>query len=75
MKGVCSQGGLSSADILRTRGVQMWTSVFLCAKNFGFFEIYGVSARMGVSQCGYFVDKGEGVNFSRFCAGLLWTAS
>jgi len=30
-------------------------------KSFGFFEIYGVSR----------TDNGEGVNFSRFCAGVL----
>jgi len=43
------------------------------AKNYRFFEIYGVSTRTGwertLSQCGRFADKGGGeVNFSRFCA-------
>jgi len=48
----------------------MWTSAFFGAKNFGFFEIYGVSAWTsggGLSQCGHFANKGEVVNFSRFC--------
>jgi len=42
------EGGLSSADILRTSEegfFQMRTSALICAKNFRFFEIYGVSAQ------------------------------
>jgi len=38
------------------------------AKNFEFFEIYGVSARTkgrGLSQCGHFVDKGSGSSVFR----------
>jgi len=41
----------------------MGTSALFGAKN-GFFEIYGVSARIrvggGLSQCGHFADKVEG---------------
>jgi len=46
IKDVCShgEGGLSSADILWTRGVlQMWTSTLFGTKRF--FEIYGMSAQ------------------------------
>jgi len=40
-------------------------------------EIYVVSRtdgeeRRGLSQCGHFSDRGEGVNFSRFCADVLY---
>jgi len=50
---------------------------FLAKKNFGFFEIYGVSVRTrgegGLSQCGHFSNKGGGeVNFSRFCADVFY---
>jgi len=48
IKDLRSQGGedLYNADIFRTRGVlQMRMSALLDSKNFGFFEIYGVSAR------------------------------
>jgi len=39
--------------------LQMWTSVLFGAKNFKFFQIYGVSTRTSeLSQCGYFADKG-----------------
>jgi len=53
---------------------QMRTSALFGAKNFGFFEIYGVSARAGgLSQCGHFSDKG--VNFfAILCGRPLWTA-
>jgi len=54
----------------------MRTSAFFGAKYVGFFEIYGVSARIterGLSQCGHFANKVEGrVNFSRFCADILY---
>jgi len=63
IKDVRSQGGLSNADIFRTRGevaLQMRTSALFVQKNFGFFEIYGVSART------------RGVNFSRFCAEAFY---
>jgi len=64
IKDVRSQGGrgLSSADISRTRGIfQMQMSALFGAKNFRFFEIYGVSARTRgwrLSQCGHFEDRG-----------------
>jgi len=53
----------------------MRTSALIGAKNFGFFEIYGVTAwtkGRGLSQCGYFADKGERANFSRFCADVFY---
>jgi len=40
----------------------MRTSALFGAKNFGFFEIYGVSTR----------TREEGVNFSRFCADVFY---
>jgi len=54
---------LSNADILRTREriFQMRTAALYGAKNFGFFEIFEVSAPIGgggVSQCGHFSNKG-----------------
>jgi len=58
----------------------MRTSALFDANHIQFFETYGVSAGpRGVGPewtfCG-FADKGEGVNFSRYCADVpLWTAS
>jgi len=52
---------------------QIQTSALLSEKNFGFFEIYGVSTRTGgkdLSQCGHFVDKGRGSIFRDF----MWTS-
>jgi len=40
----------------------MRTSAFFGAKTFGFFKILSVSAR----------TRGEGVNFSRFCADVFY---
>jgi len=54
-------------------GLQMRMSALFDAKNFGFFEIYGVSARTrgeGLSQCGHFSDKEA--NFSHFCANVFY---
>jgi len=48
----------------------MRKSALLDAKNLEFFEIYGMSAKL--SQCGHFADKGEEVNFSRFCADVFY---
>jgi len=52
---------------------------FLVQNNFGFFEIYGVSAWKGrgggLSQCGHFADKEKVVNFLRFCAGVFYGRS
>jgi len=42
---------------------------FLLQRTLKFFENYGTSAR--TSQCRHFVDKGRGVNFSRFCANVI----
>jgi len=46
------------------------------AKKLLIFRNLCVYARTrGLSQCGHFVDKGkggEGVNFSRFCADVLY---
>jgi len=54
--------------------LQMRKSAFFGAKNFGFYEICGVSARTrgrGVlSQCG----KEEGQFFVILCGRHLWTA-
>jgi len=61
--------------LLQSRGVcpvwtrevlQIQTSILFGAKNFEFFNIYGVPSlhRQGrLSQCGYFADKGEGSIF------------
>jgi len=66
---------------VRTSGVlQIRTFAFFDAKNIEFFKIYSVSARIkgegrGLSQCGHFSDKGGkwgGINFSRFCADVLY---
>jgi len=73
--GVGRRSGLSSADILRTRWVfQIRASALYGAKNFGFLKINGVSARTrGIEQVRTFFGKGEkGVNFSRFCADVLY---
>jgi len=59
---------LFSPDIFRTRGEGFFRCGrphFLAQKNFGFFEIYGVSALRtdkggrGVEQVRTFADKGE----------------
>jgi len=54
---------MSRADIFQTKGngvLQMRTSALFGAKNSGFFENYGVSARTrGLSQCRHFLDKEE----------------
>jgi len=42
--------------------LQMRTSALFGTKNTGVFEIYGVSTR----------TRGKGVNFSRFCADVLF---
>jgi len=50
-------GGLSSADIFRTRGkegLQMQTPALFRAKSFGFFESYGVSTRTRGEGCQFF---------------------
>jgi len=62
-------GGASSDAEIRT----FWQ------KNFGFFEMFSVSARTmgeeGLNQCGYFADKGRGRQFfAILCGRLLWTA-
>jgi len=71
-------GGLSSADILRTRGegvLQVRTSALFVAKNCGYFEIYGVSARTRWRGCWASTDKGGGGQlFSILCGRRLWTA-
>jgi len=55
----------------------MRTFALLGAKNFGVFEIYGVFARTHekreLSQCGYFVAKGERGRFFAMCGRLIWT--
>jgi len=55
-------------------GLYLRTSALFDAKNFGFFELYGVSERSsgeGFSQCGHFSDKGgRGSIFRDF----VWTS-
>jgi len=62
---------LSSAKILRTGGSSD-------ARNFGFFEIYGVPARTreeGVKPVRTFCkQEGGGHFFAILCGRLLWTA-
>jgi len=67
--------GLLNANILLIKGkgiLRIRTSALFGAKNFRFFKIYGMSARIGgggdLSQCG----QGRGVNFSRFCADVFY---
>jgi len=58
--------------------LQMRTSALFGAKNSRFLEIYGVSARIGRRvgvRCGHFTDKGERVNFLRFCADAFYGRS
>jgi len=51
----------------------MRTAALFGEKNFGFFEIYGVSTRTrGLSQCGHFAKNG-GQLFAILCRRLLWT--
>jgi len=57
----------------------MRTSSLFDAKNFRFFEIYGVYPRTRgkgeLSQCGHFADKeGGGQFFAILCGRPLWTA-
>jgi len=71
---------LSSADILRTdreRGGSLYADVSIFwRKKFEFFEIYSVSVRTrgeGVEPVQTFYGQGgQGVNFSRFCADILY---
>jgi len=62
---VQSEEGLSR--VFEDEGIlQMGKSAFFGAINFGFFEIYGASARTReLSQCGHFSDK-EGSIFRDF---------
>jgi len=59
-----------------TRGVlQMRMSALLGAKNYRFFEIYGVSVqKKGLSLCGKFAKSG-GQFFAILCGRRLWTVS
>jgi len=65
---------LSIKDIL-SRGVQVLqmlrTSTFFDTKNVGFFEIHSVSA-WTMRGGGVERTRGEGVNFSRFCADIFY---
>jgi len=56
---ICEQG----------RGIQMWTSAVFGAKNFGFFESYGVPARtrgVNLNQVQIFFGQGERSIFRDF---------
>jgi len=78
IKDIRSQGVVQCGHFTDKLGLQMRTSALFDAKNFGFFEIYGVSVRTkGVRtycrQCRHFADKGEReVNFSRVCADVFY---
>jgi len=54
------RGGVGSSDA---------SIRYFDAKIFGFFKIYGVSARKGVKPVR---TRGEEVNFSQFCADILY---
>jgi len=59
--------GLSIADNGGGGVLQMRTSALFGAKNFGCFEIYGVSVGGGgLRQCGHFSDKVRGSIFRDF---------
>jgi len=64
---------LSSADIFSDKGgLQMRTSTFLVQKSSDFRNLWCVRTDKkgrGLSQCGYFANKGGG--FSRFCADVF----
>jgi len=52
--------------ILRTRGEGGFFNFALFgSKNFGFLEIYDVSAQTRLSLCGHFADKGDGGSIFR----------
>jgi len=65
----CGQGG--------GRLLQMRTSELFCAKNLGFFEIYGVSARTRADWASAEIlqTRVRVVNFSRFCADVFYGRS
>jgi len=77
MSAVREGGDLSSAEFCGQgrRVLQMRTSTLFGAKNFGFFEIYGMSARIGgVRQSGHFSNKEEVAifrDFVRICTILF----
>jgi len=60
--------------VVTGRGVfQMRTCALIGAKNFGIFEIYGVSARTREEGVEAVRTRGVGgVNFSRFCADVFY---
>jgi len=53
----------------------MQTFAFFGETNSNFLKFmvcpHGQEVR-GLSQCGHFADKEEGVNFSRFCANVFY---
>jgi len=64
---------LSSADIFRFFGCGRPNFLAQKTSEFSKFMVcqHGQGGR-GLSQCEHFSDKGEGVNFSRFCADVLY---
>jgi len=72
------EGGLSSLDILRTKGegvLQMRTSALFGAKNFGFRNLGYVSTGGGMVESVLDIlrtKEEKGVNFSRFCADFFY---
>jgi len=74
--------GLTSAGIFRTRDEGFFRCGhphFFAQKTSDFSKFMvcqnGQGGKGLLSQCKHFVDKGEGVNFSRFCADVLPTSS
>jgi len=53
--------------------IQKWTSALFGAKNDGFFETYGVSART-IASTDIFRTR-ESQFFANLCGRLLWTVS
>jgi len=62
IKDVRSQGG---EEVVQCGERGFFRCTIWCKKTLGFFTIYGVSALI----------KGEGVNFSRFCADVFYGRS
>jgi len=61
IKDVCSQEEVVRCGYFANKGRGALDADVFGAKNFGFFEIYGV-----LSQCGHFVDNGEKGQFIAF---------
>jgi len=73
MSAVRGEGGLFSADISSDKGEEKFFKCvnpnFLVQKNIGFFEFMVCPTVRGVEPVR---TRGEGVNFSKFCAFVLY---